>query len=172
MLIYLILRYAALRDEVEKNTTAGLALQSLPYLNGVVKEAMRVSMANPVRLPRVVPPQGWKYSEYFIPPKANVGVAAFELHFDQNIFPEPKRYLPERWLEPTAEMNTNFIPFGKGARSCLARNLATTEILIATEAIVRADVLQGAMRVKDKIEINEWFNSQVKDRAIDLIWSD
>ena len=68
-------------------------------------------------------------------------------------------------------MNASFMPFSKGSRSCIARNLATAEIFIATEAIVRADVLRGAKVVKDKIEIYEWFNCKVKDGAIELIWS-
>lgn len=161
-----------LRDEVEKHTTAGLALQTLPYLNGVVREAMRISMANPCRMPRVVPSKGWNYGGYYIPAKTNVGVGAFELHLDPTVFQQPEKFLPERWLNATSEMNASLIPFGKGARSCLGRNLANAEIFIATEAIVRADVLKGAKRVKDKIEIYEWFNCQVKDGAIELIWSD
>lgn len=129
-------------------------------------------MANPTRLPRVVPPQGWNYGVYHIPAKTVVGVAAFELHFDPNVFPQPDKFLPERWLNATSEMNTSLMPFGKGARSCLARNLATAELFIATAAIVRANVLQGAKRVKETIETYQWFNCQVKGKAIELIWSD
>ncbi|MCJ1467390.1 hypothetical protein MMC07_006014 [Pseudocyphellaria aurata] len=165
-------QYALLRHEIKENTAAGSALQSLPYLNGVIKEGLRVSMAKPSRMPRVVPKPGWNYGEYYIPERAIVGVGAFELHWSPYVFPQPEKFLPERWLNATSEMSTNLIPFGKGARSCLGRNFATTELLIATEAIVRADVLQGAKRVKDKIEIYEWFNCRVKDGVIELTWND
>lgn len=150
----------------------GSALQNSPYLNGVIKEALRVSMANPCRMPRVIPEPGWNYGGYYIPAKSIVGVGAFELHWNPTVFPEPEKFLPERWLKATSEMNTNLIPFGRGARSCLARNFATAELLIATDAIVRADVLKGAKRVEDKIEIYEWFNCQVKGGVVELIWSD
>lgn len=129
-------------------------------------------MANPCRFPRVVPSQGLSYGGYYIPAKANVGVSASELHLDPTVFPQPEKFMPDRWLNATSDMNTNLMPFGKGARSCLARSFATAELFIAIETIARANVLQGAKRVTDKIEIYEWFNCQVKDRVIELIWSD
>lgn len=127
-------------------------------------------MITSVNLPRRVPPQGWNYAGYHIPADTNVGVSAFELHLNPAVFPDPDEFLPERWLSTTAEMNTHFAPFGKGARSCIARTLANTELLIATEAIVSSDVLRGAERVQNKIEIYEWFNAKFKAGKLELIW--
>ncbi|KAI9840073.1 MAG: hypothetical protein M1819_000266 [Sarea resinae] len=164
-------KYARLRDEIVQNAMTSISdLQMLPYLNGVVREALRLSMSVSNRLPRIVPPGGWNYDGYDFPAGANVGVAAFELHLDRSVFPEPGHFLPERWIEPTSEMNASWLPFGKGARSCIARNLAFKELLIATERIVAADVLKGAKTVKDKIDIYEWFNSKTKGGKIELLW--
>jgi cytochrome P450 len=54
-------KYERLKKEVSDNTTCeseAQEAQALPYLNAVVKEALRISMANPTRLPHVVPAGG------------------------------------------------------------------------------------------------------------------
>ncbi|KIX09072.1 uncharacterized protein Z518_00150 [Rhinocladiella mackenziei CBS 650.93] len=163
--------YATLRDELK---TAGDPrfddLQSLPYLRGVVKEGLRLSMANPSRLPRVVPAQGWTFKSTHFPAGTVVSCTPYSLHLNPDVFPDPTAFKPERWQEPSEEMMRDAIPFGLGSRQCIARNLATVELFCAVERVVRADVLQGARTVKDKIEILEWFNSKVIGERVDLVW--
>lgn len=137
-----------------------------PYLRGVVREGLRLSMANPIRLPRLVPEGGWRYHDYFFPAGTSVGVASFQLHQDEDVFPDAQRFLPERWLEPTDRMLTHFFAFGKGNRACIAQNLGTTELTLATTKVVQADLLKGASAVQDRVEILEWFNSRVKGEQI------
>lgn len=137
-----------------------------PYLRGVVREGLRLSMANPIRLPRLVPLRGWRYHDYFFPAGTSVGVASFQLHQDEAVFPNAQRFLPERWLDPTDQMLTNFFAFGKGSRACIAQNLGTAELTLATVKVVQADLLRGATPVQDRIEILEWFNSRVRGEQI------
>jgi len=76
-----------LRAEITANAKAGTErkeIQSLPYLSAVVKEGLRVSMANPTRLPRVVPAGGWTFKSPHFPAGALVGCS--ELHFNENVF--------------------------------------------------------------------------------------
>lgn len=70
-----------LRDEVLKADAedSTYILQSLRYLDAVVKEGLRLAMANPVRFPRVVPPQGFNFEAcdgrtYFLPGGTQVGM--------------------------------------------------------------------------------------------------
>ena len=151
--------------------------QSLPYLDAVIREGLRISMANPTRLPRVTPPQGLKFTaddgkQYFIPGGTLVGLQIYTLHFNAEVFPDPFAFKPKRWLEgPTKEMQRDWIPFGLGPRQCIARNLAMQELFLAVRAIARDRVLDGAKAVGDKIEILEWFNIRVIDEKIELVWS-
>jgi cytochrome P450 len=81
-------------------------------------------------------------------------------------------FKPERWTEdPTPEMQRDYFPFGLGARQCIARNLATVELFLATRAIARENVLAGAQAVGEKIEMLEWFNSRIKGERIELVWN-
>lgn len=162
--------YSSLRQEILTADPSFDDLQSLPWLRGVVKEGLRLSMANPSRLPRVVPQQGWTFKETFFPPGTVISCTPYSLHLNPTVFPDPLTFKPERWLEPTEEMVRDAIPFGLGSRQCIARNLASVELFCAIEKVVRADVLTGATTLTDKIEILEWFNSKVVGERIDLVW--
>ncbi|KAF2725443.1 putative P450 monooxygenase [Polychaeton citri CBS 116435] len=151
--------------------------QSIPYLDAVVREGLRLSMANPTRLPRVVPPQGWSYAassgspSYDLPAGTLVGLQVYTLHMNPDVFPDPEAFKPERWLDnPTPEMQRDSIPFGLGQRQCIARNLAQTELLLATRKLARDNTLDGAEAVGEKIRILEWFNSRVVGERIDIVW--
>ena len=127
-------------------------------------------MAIACRLPRVVPSTGWTYGSHFFPAGTNVGVSAWELHLNETVFPEPRVFKPERWLDATPEMNESWLPFGKGARSCIARNLAMQEVLIATEEIAGSGVLEGGRVEGEEVKIYEWFNSRVKGDKVEITW--
>lgn len=72
----------------------------------------------------------------------------------------------------TLEMQRDFIPFGLGARQCIARNLAMAELTLAGRAMVEEGVLEGAKPVGEEVEIVEWFNSHVIGEKIELVWED
>lgn len=162
------LRYQRVRQEVQESTS--LDVSSLPYLSGVVRESLRLSMATPTRLPRNVPPSGLYTCGVSIPAGTNVGIGAYSLHLNSDVFPNPHEFIPERWLEPTPEMLRDSFAFGAGQRQCIARNLATQWLFWIAEALVRSDVLHGARPVKDHIATREWFNSQVISGKIELVW--
>ncbi|KAL5119152.1 hypothetical protein ACEQ8H_002859 [Pleosporales sp. CAS-2024a] len=166
--------YGRLKREVNENIARGSddaqPLQALPYLNAVVKEALRISMANPTRLPHVVPAGGWTFRGIFFPTGSIVGCSGYELHMNPVMFAEPTAFVPERWLEPTEDMHKYWFAFGAGSRACIARNLATLELQFATERLARSAVLDGAKVVQDRVEIYQWFNSKVKGETIDLVW--
>ena len=169
--------YERLRQEVldVESRDPSYNPQSLRYLDGVVREGLRISMANPTRFPRVVPPQGFSFEtreklHYEIPAGTLVGVQPFTVHLNPRVFPDPLAFKPERWLDATSEMQRDAFPFGLGSRQCIARNLATVELFLAVRAIARDNVLAGAEAVGEKIEMLEWFNSKIKGEKIEIAW--
>ncbi|KAL9039958.1 MAG: hypothetical protein Q9214_004670 [Letrouitia sp. 1 TL-2023] len=163
--------YSNLRNEIVKNIGNRSDPQQLPYLKGVIKEGLRLSKANPTRLARVAPKGGWTFDGRFFPAGTTVGLGAFEMHSNTEVFEEANAFRPERWLNPSPKMNRDYVPFGTGLRQCIARNLATTELFLAVEKVVEADVLSGAKHVADTLEVNEWFNAQIKGGKVELVWS-
>lgn len=192
---------ATLKAELTSSSNASIVdpieLQSLPYLRGTVREGLRTSMANPTRLGRVVPREGWTFTPSgtsrhansksqpqsslptFLPGNTIVSCSPYELHLDPRVFPSPDNFSPERWSveNETEEMRRNFIPFGLGSRQCIARNLATVELFAATAEIARSGVLEGSRPADEnlvngdqRIPILEWFNSKVVGGRVDLRW--
>ena len=135
-----------------------------------MKEAFRTSMANPARLPRVVPPGGWTFKFVYLPPGAIVSCQMYSLHLNPTVFPQPLEFKPERWLDPSSEMTRDLIPFGIGTRQCIARNLATVELFMAVQRIAEEDCLKGVKAIGEQIERLYWFNSKVRGQTIDLVW--
>lgn len=159
-----------------ETTTPNYDPSTLPYLNAVIKETLRLSMANPTRFPRIVPPSGWTYTSpstsksYHIPSGTQVGIQPWTLHFKSSVFPDPHTFNPNRWLNPTREMLRDWIPFNIGARQCIARNLAMTELLLTARAVVKSNVLKGAKVVKERVEVVEWFNAKIVGEKVELVW--
>lgn len=63
-------------------------------------------------------------------------------------------------------MLTHFFAFGKGTRTCIAKNLAMAELTLATLKLAQTDMLRGAEIVTERIEMTEWFNSRIKGEEI------
>ena len=149
------------------------------YLRAVVKEGLRLGMANPTRLTRVVPIRGLRVGNVSLPPGTIVGCAAYILHHDPAVFPEPFKFRPERWLEDgqdhhglqRLEMARHMMPFGAGLRACIGKNLAQQQLHEAVRAVVDSEVLDGANTCQERIELKEWFNAEIKDHVLDIIWS-
>lgn len=162
---------AKLRAEIlqNKHVTDPVDMQALPYLRGVIREGLRLSLANPSRLPRLAPPGGWSFGGYYFPAGTVVACAPYEMHLNPAVFARPLAFVPERWEAPSEEMVRNHIPFGLGSRQCIARNLASAELFLAVKRCVEDDVLARA-RGLGKIELLEWFNSSVKGGKIEIIW--
>ncbi|KAE9368678.1 fusicoccadiene C-8 hydroxylase [Stipitochalara longipes BDJ] len=128
-----------LREAVKKNSNEQLtahALQQLPYLQACIKEGLRLSTAALHRLPRVSPDTELFYKDWVIPRGTPVGMQFFEMHLDPEVYPEPSKFQPDRWLgDVTPQMIRNWVPFAKGSRDCLASALAHAEISMVLAAI-------------------------------------
>lgn len=92
-------------------------LRPLPLLNNVINETLR--LAGPVGqgLPRYVPNAGAEFCGYPIPGGTVVGVQAYTMHRDPDIWANPKQFDPSRWNDPTKDMRHSFLPWGGGSRS-------------------------------------------------------
>lgn len=164
-------KYERLKRELVEAKPSDDEVQSLPYLRGVVKEGLRTSMANPSRLPRIVPTEGWFFKGIYFAGGSEVSCTPYELHFNPDTFEQPHEFMPERWLQASDAMNRDSIPFGLGSRQCIARNLATMELYCAVQRLVEQDVLKGASCCAANIEILQWFNSKVAGEKIELVWT-
>ncbi|KAF3396638.1 Trichodiene oxygenase [Talaromyces pinophilus] len=113
-------------------------LEKLPYLSAVIHEGLR--LANPVthRLVRQFPDKAFEYQGYMLPPNTTIGMSPNLVHFNEDKFPEPHVFKPERWLGPdAARLQRYLISFSRGPRGCLGINLARAELFIILATVFR-----------------------------------
>nr|AKH03527.1 cytochrome P450 3027F2 [Paracyclopina nana] len=67
-----------------------------------------------------------------IPKGTRIQLPNLPAHIDEEFFPDPFAFKPERFLKENAHQITPFTwrPFGSGNRVCIAQRFATTEVLI------------------------------------------
>ena len=136
-----------LRKELDDNlsTTSNtiptlLQVQDLPILDAIVKEALRLHPAAPASLPRVVPAGGSMLDGHFMPEHTVVSMQCYTTQRNPLAFPHPDKFDPARWLNTdkiTDQMRELFMPFSKGTRACLGKNLAAMELKLTTTVLIR-----------------------------------
>jgi len=120
-------------------------LEQLPYLTAVIKEGLRLSYGNTSRIPRIALDQPIKYKDYVIPVGVPVSMSVPDIHLNESIFPDAKRFRPERWTEDsTGHLDRYLCSFIKGPRACVGMNLAWAEMYVCLSKIFRSFGTPGA----------------------------
>lgn len=73
-------------------------------------------------------------------PQTVVSMQCYSTQRDPTAYPEPDIFRPERWMPlntVTFEMKELFMPFSKGTRACLGKNLAMMELKLITAQLAR-----------------------------------
>lgn len=111
-------------------------LARLPFTERVIKESLR--LYPPAYAILRMAREDAEIGGYKIPRGASVGVSPWVTHHDARFFPEPDRFLPERWTEEFQRKLPRFayFPFGGGPRICVGAQFALMEaaLLLATLA--------------------------------------
>ncbi|KAM0716121.1 hypothetical protein Q7P37_008635 [Cladosporium fusiforme] len=119
-----------------------IQLESIPYLVACVKESLRIAMPVPGRLPRVIPAKPSDplvVDGMMVPPGTTVGMSAYTMHSSEQLWGKDARaFNPDRWIgEAGKGLDANLVSFSKGARSCVAQNLAFAELLTIIAMLFR-----------------------------------
>ncbi|KAK3950857.1 cytochrome P450 [Pseudoneurospora amorphoporcata] len=123
-------------------------------LQAVLKEALRLSYGFMRRLPRVSPDVAIQYKEYTIPPGTPVGMGAYLMHSNPEVYQDPDQFIPERWLaEDTKAMQKSYVPFTRGSRSCLGQNLSMAEISLVLAVLFRSNGLGMELFETDESDV-------------------
>ncbi|KAK7882254.1 hypothetical protein WMY93_028428 [Mugilogobius chulae] len=106
-------------------------VQELKYLEMVISEALRMYPPG-FRFVRVIEHESVVNGQR-LPKGAWLEIPAGFLHHDPEHWPEPHKFIPERFT-PEAKANRHpfvYLPFGAGPRNCVGMRLALLEIKIA-----------------------------------------
>ena len=130
--------YSKLRKEIADGIANGKVsspikdaeARQLPYLQAVLKEAMRLMPPASGAFFKTVPAAGDTIDGKFIPGGTQIGSSPLGIHRSKKIFgPDADLFRPERWIEASPEKfdhmaGTVDLIFHYGKYQCLGRNVA------------------------------------------------
>ncbi|MBD3884867.1 cytochrome P450 [Phormidium tenue FACHB-886] len=119
--------------ELDSADTSDLMnLTKLPYLSAICQETLRIHPIAMLTFPRRVEQPIELLGYRFKPGTVFVG-CIYLVHQRPDIYPNPKQFKPERFLENKFS-GSEFLPFGGGARRCIGEALAIVEmkLILAT----------------------------------------
>jgi cytochrome P450 len=122
-------------EKLERLREEALASEATyDYADAVIKETLRLRPVLPVVLRRLQ--EDMEIGGRYLPAGVNVAPCIFLVHRRADVYPEPLRFLPERFLDDAAGTYTWF-PFGGGVRRCLGASFAMFEMRIVLQVMAR-----------------------------------
>ncbi|MDZ8084268.1 MAG: cytochrome P450 [Nostoc sp. DedQUE12b] len=107
---------------------------ALPYLSAVCNESLRIYPTQVVTFPRLVE-SSIEVMDYKLEPGTVVRGCIYLTHQREDLYPQPKQFRPERFLEKEYSPY-EFLPFGGGARRCPGELLAFFEMKLVLATIL------------------------------------
>ncbi|MEH2023705.1 cytochrome P450 [Nostoc sp.] len=111
-----------------------MSIVGLPYLNAVCNEALRIYPTQLFAFPRLVESTVEVMGYEFNPGTILTG-NIYSIHQRQDLYPEPKEFKPERFLEKQFSPY-EFLPFGGGSRVCIGGTFALFEMKLVLATIL------------------------------------
>jgi len=122
-----------LRAEVERGREE--------YLTATIQETLRLRPVISIVLRKLTEPV--EIGGYELPAGVSVAPCVYLAHRNPEVYPEPDRFLPERFLENPPGTYT-WIPFGGGVRRCLGAQFAQFEMAVVLRELVRRHEIRPA----------------------------
>ncbi|KAK7185895.1 hypothetical protein DPSP01_013634 [Paraphaeosphaeria sporulosa] len=127
---------------------------SLPYLNAVINESLRIAPPAVIGVPRLVPKGGDTVCGRWVPEGTYVAYNQYPANRQERNFHHPNSFLPERFLGPKSE-DDNFSslqPFQMGRHACIGMKLAYAELRVTLARLL----FTFDMRLADENDRWDW----------------
>jgi cytochrome P450 len=121
-------------NKLERLRAEALAGAEETYLTATIQETLRLRPVIVLVIRKLTEPVA--IGGYEIPAGAVITPSIHLVHRNPAIYPEPDRFLPERFLE-TPPGTYTWIPFGGGVRRCLGAAFAQFEMAVVLKELVK-----------------------------------
>ncbi|XP_072402574.1 cytochrome P450 4d2-like [Diabrotica undecimpunctata] len=122
-------------------------LQDMKYLELVIKETLRLYPPVPV-LGRKLP-EDMEYGGHLFQKGMNVMLSTFAMQRCEEYFPEPLKFIPERFEDAKFTNPYIYTPFSAGPRNCIGQKFAMLEVKSTLSKILRNFELKPATPVHE-----------------------
>ncbi|GAB1860793.1 Cytochrome P450 4C1 [Camponotus japonicus] len=112
-------------------------LSQLKYLDRIIKETLRLFPSVPLITRKLA--EDVKMGDYILPKGITVLLAIFLLHLNPEVWSDPKKFDPDRFLPENSKYRNPYayIPFSAGPRNCIGQKFALLEEKTMLTAILR-----------------------------------
>ncbi|KAM5137396.1 cytochrome P450 11B3, mitochondrial-like [Callospermophilus lateralis] len=128
------LRQESLAAEASISANPQRAPSELPLLRAALKETLRLYPVGSI-LERTTS-SDLVLQNYHIPAGTLVHMCLYPMGRNPALFPNPERYIPQRWLD--SQLHFHHLAFGFGVRQCLGRRLAEVEMLLLLHHVLKS----------------------------------
>jgi len=111
------------------------------YLTATIQETLRLRPVISIVLRKLT--EGVEIGGYELPAGISVAPCVYLVHRNPEVYPEPQRFLPERFLDNPPGTYT-WIPFGGGVRRCLGASFAQFEMAVVLKELVKRHQIRPA----------------------------
>jgi cytochrome P450 len=133
----LLLKNPATLQRLERELVEGRE----EYLDAVIKETLRIRPVLPI-VGRILA-EPISLMGYDLPAGAMVAPCIYLTHRNRNLYPEPDRFRPERFLDNQPD-TYGWLPFGGSIRRCVGASFAMFEMKVAIPVVLRSLSLRSA----------------------------
>lgn len=125
-----------LRQELEqlRELPEPMQIVQLPYLSAVCQEALRLYPPLPLAFIRILKAP-LQVVEYKFEPGTMLAPCIYLAHQREDVYPQPKQFLPERFLQRQYS-SYEYLPFGGGNRRCIGAALALFEMKLVLATLL------------------------------------
>ena len=119
-----------------RECTGDRTVNNLPYLDAIISETLRIYPVTAGAFARI-PNKPISVLGYELEPDDWLSISIYALHHREDLYPNSRQFMPERFLEKTYSPY-EYIPFGGGNRRCIGSALALLEMkLVAVTVLSR-----------------------------------
>jgi cytochrome P450 len=137
-----------LQNELCQTTLEPSEIAKLPYLTAACQETLRICPVATTCFSRVVK-SPINVMGYELPPKTLIVPSIYLTHHREEVYPNPKQFIPERFLERQFSPY-EYLPFGGGNRQCIGMAFAMYEMKIILGTILT------------QYQVSSWYRRRVK----------
>ncbi|CCD44249.1 hypothetical protein BofuT4_P058290.1 [Botrytis cinerea T4] len=116
-------------------------IDSLPLLDAILMETLRLYPAVLGPFTHKVLEKGAMIGKYLIPGGVTISASAYTLHRNPDVFPDPLKWNPDRWLDASPEANKQMMrwhcAFGSGRSMCSGNYFAVRMMKAVTVAVFK-----------------------------------
>ncbi|PON53796.1 Cytochrome P450, E-class, group I, partial [Parasponia andersonii] len=139
----------------------------LPYLQAVMKEALRLHPTLPLLVPHC-PSQTCVVGGYSVPKGSGVFVNVWAIHRDPSNWDNPLKFKPERFLEDSPKWDFSgsdlkYFPFGSGRRNCAGIAMAERMVMYSLATLLHS--FNWELPPGEKMDLSEKFGIVLKKKA-------